>query len=81
LGYEVEFYAWSGFFAPKATPPEIIEILRGATKEATNSQEFKSALQKIETPIAYLDADDFKKFWDKDAKMVIEAVRRLGKVQ
>ncbi len=38
-------------------------------------------MQKIETPIAYLDADDFKKFWDKDAKMVIEAVRRLGKVQ
>jgi tripartite-type tricarboxylate transporter receptor subunit TctC len=81
LGYDVEFYAWSGFFAPKATPPDIIEILREASKKAINSQEFKTAMQKIETPIAYLDADDFKRFWDKDAKIVIEAVRRLGKVQ
>ena len=81
LGYDVEFYAWSGFFAPKATPPDIIEILREATKKAVNSQEFKTAMQKIETPIAYLDADDFKRFWDKDAKIVIQAVRRLGKVQ
>ena len=81
LGYEVEFYAWSGFFAPKATPPEIIKILREAANKAINSEEFRTAMQKIETPIAYLDADDFKKFWDKDAKMVIEAVRRLGKVQ
>jgi tripartite-type tricarboxylate transporter receptor subunit TctC len=81
LGYDVEFYAWSGFFAPKATPPDIIQILREGAKKAVESQEFKTAMHKIETPIAYLDADDFKKFWDKDAKMVIEAVRRLGKVQ
>ena len=81
LGYDVEFYAWSGFFAPRATPPDIIEILREATKKAVDSQEFKIAMQKIETPIAYLDADDFKRFWDKDAKIVIQAVRRLGKVQ
>jgi tripartite-type tricarboxylate transporter receptor subunit TctC len=62
-------------------PPDIIEILRGAAKKAINSQEFKTAMQKIETPIAYLDADEFKRFWDKDAKIVIQAVRRLGKVQ
>ena len=81
LGYDVEFYAWSGFFAPKGTPSQIVKVLREATSEAVLSEEFRTAMQKLETPVAYQDADEFKKFWDKDAKINIEAVRRLGKVQ
>lgn len=82
LGYkEVEFYIWSGFFAPRATPPEAIKVLREATRKAVHSPEFKSAMEKMETPISYLDADEFQKFWEKDAKRLIEGVRRIGKVQ
>lgn len=32
-------------------------------------------------PPTYLDADEFQKFLDKDAKRSIEVVRRIGKVQ
>jgi hypothetical protein len=38
-------------------------------------------MEKMETPIAYLDADDFQKFWDNDAKRLIAGVRNIGKVQ
>jgi tripartite-type tricarboxylate transporter receptor subunit TctC len=82
LGYkDVEFYIWSGFFAPRATPPAAMKVLREATRKAVNTPEFKTALEKMETPIAYLDADDFRKFWDKDAKRLIQGVRNIGKVQ
>jgi tripartite-type tricarboxylate transporter receptor subunit TctC len=82
LGYkDVEFYIWSGFFAPKATPPAAMTALREATRKAVNTPEFKTAMEKMETPIAYLDADEFQKFWDQDAKRLIEGVRRIGKVQ
>lgn len=82
LGYkDVEFYIWSGFFAPAATPPAAIRILRDATRQAVASPEFKSAMQKMDTPISYMDADDFQKFWDTDAKRLIEGVRNIGKVQ
>jgi len=82
LGYkDVEFYIWSGFFAPAATPPAAIKILREATAKAVQSPEFKSAMEKMGTPIAYLDAPEFQKFWDTDAARLIKAVRNIGKVQ
>jgi tripartite-type tricarboxylate transporter receptor subunit TctC len=82
LGYkDVEFYIWSGFFAPAATPPEAIKILREATAKAVKVPDFKSAMEKMETPIYYLDAPDFQKFWDQDAERLIKAVRNIGKVQ
>ncbi len=82
LGYkDVEFYIWSGFFAPAATPEPILKVLREATAKAVQAPEFKAAMQKMETPIAYLDAPEFKTFWDKDADRLIKSVRNIGKVQ
>lgn len=82
LGYkDVEFYIWSGFFAPAATPEPIIKVLREATAKAVQAPDFKSAMQKMDTPIAYLDAPEFKKFWDADADRLIKAVRNIGKVE
>ena len=36
---------------------------------------------KIETPINYLDAPEFKKFRDQDAKRLIDVVRKIGKIE
>ena len=81
LGYkDVEFYIWSGLFAPAATPQPILKVLREATAKAVQAPDFKSAMQKMETPIAYTDAPDFRKFWDADADRLIRAVRNIGKV-
>ena len=82
LGYkDVEFYIWSGFFAPAATPAPILKTLREATAKAVKAPEFKAAMEKMQTPIAYLDAPEFKKFWDEDADRLIKSVRNIGKVQ
>jgi tripartite-type tricarboxylate transporter receptor subunit TctC len=82
LGYkDVEFLIWSGFFAPVATPPAAIKILREATAKAVQAPEFKSAMEKMDTPIYYLDAPEFQKFWDADAERLVKAVRNIGKVQ
>jgi tripartite-type tricarboxylate transporter receptor subunit TctC len=82
LGYkDVEFYIWSGFFAPVATPPAAIKVLREATAKAVQMPDFKAAMEKMETPIYYLDAPEFQKFWDQDAERLIKAVRNIGKVQ
>jgi len=81
LGYDVEYYMWCGFFAPKATPPDILKILREATRKAAASPEFKAAMDKMNTPIDYRDADEFQRFWDRDAQRSIEAIRRIGRVE
>jgi hypothetical protein len=40
-----------------------------------------AAMQKMETPISYMDAPDFQKFWDEDAARLAKAVRNIGKVE
>jgi tripartite-type tricarboxylate transporter receptor subunit TctC len=81
LGYDAEFYIWAGLFAPRGTPEPIMKKLRDTVRAAVQDPEFKSALAKMETPIAYLDAPEFQKFWDKDAKMLADAIKRVGRIE
>lgn len=82
LGYEdVEFYIWAGVFAPSGTPEPVLKRLRDAMREAVQDPEFGAAMAKMETPVAYLDAPEFRTFWDRDAKRLAEAVRRVGRVE
>lgn len=80
LGYDATFYIWSGLFAPAATPSPILMTLRDAVRRTVEDSEFKEAMAKVETPIAYLDAPEFKTFLDKDAARLKVAVERIGKV-
>ena len=81
LGYDIEFYIWAGLFAPRGSPDAVMKKIRESVKHAVGAAEFKSAMDKLETPIAYLDAPEFQKFWDKDAKMLADAIKRVGKVE
>lgn len=80
LGYDATFYIWSGLFAPAATPPAVMSVLRDAVRRTVEDAEFKDAMAKVETPIAYLDAPEFKVFLDRDAARLRVAVERIGKV-
>ncbi|MBI4291632.1 MAG: tripartite tricarboxylate transporter substrate binding protein [Betaproteobacteria bacterium] len=81
LGYDAEFYIWSGLFAPAGTPPSVMAALRNAARSAVQDPDFRNAMAKIETPINYLDAPEFQKFWDRDAKRLAAAVRRIGRIE
>jgi tripartite-type tricarboxylate transporter receptor subunit TctC len=82
LGYDdVEFYIWSGVFAPAATPAPVVEKLREAVRAAANSEDFKNAMEKVSTPVHYLDAPEFAKYWERDAKRLAAAVEKIGKVE
>ena len=76
-----EFYIWAGVFAPKATPPPVLAKLREAVRQAVAEPEFKDAMAKQQTPIAFTQGDEFQKFFDADAKRLAEGVRRVGKVE
>ncbi|MEK7820102.1 MAG: tripartite tricarboxylate transporter substrate binding protein, partial [Pseudomonadota bacterium] len=82
LGYkDVEFYIWAGVFAPAGTPESVQKSLREAVKATVNDPDFKATMDKLQTPISYLDAPEFKKFWDKDAAMLAAAVKRVGRIE
>jgi tripartite-type tricarboxylate transporter receptor subunit TctC len=81
LGYDIEFYIWAGVFAPTGTPAPVLKTLRDTVRQAVEDSEFKGAMAKLETPIAYMDAPEFQKFWDKDARMLADAIKRVGRIE
>lgn len=63
LGYDVEGYYPVLVVVRKDIPPTEIRILSDALREAVDDPQFKSAMAKIGTPIAYLGGEDLKQFW------------------
>jgi tripartite-type tricarboxylate transporter receptor subunit TctC len=81
LGYDAEFYIWTGVFVPAATPAPIQARLRDAVRIAATSEDFKLAMEKVQTPVAYLDAPEFQKYWERDAARLKVALEKIGKVE
>ena len=81
LGYDAEFYIWSGVFAPAATPSPVLDRLRAAVREAATSAEFKAAMEKVSTPVSYLDAPAFRSYWERDAARLKTALEKIGRVE
>ena len=81
LGHDLEYYLWAGLFAPSGVPAAVTKTLRDATRQAVQDPEFKAAMEKIQTPIAYLDADEFREWWERDARTLAAVIRRIGKIE
>jgi tripartite-type tricarboxylate transporter receptor subunit TctC len=82
LGYpDAEFYIWAGLFAPKATPEPVLARLRAAARDAVNDPDFKAAMDKLETPIAFKQGEEFQRFFDADARRLAEGVRKVGRIE
>jgi tripartite-type tricarboxylate transporter receptor subunit TctC len=81
LGYDAEFYIWSGVFAPAAVPSPVLDQLRAVVREAATSAEFKAAMEKVSTPVSYLDAPAFRTYWERDAARLKVALEKIGRVE
>jgi tripartite-type tricarboxylate transporter receptor subunit TctC len=81
LGYDAQFSQWTGLFAPAGTPEPVILKLREAARQVVADPAFKTALEKVETPVQYLDQPQFKAFWDQDAHKLAGVVQKIGKVE
>ena len=80
-GYDVEFALWVGVFAPKGTPDVAVNKLRTDIGTVAKSDQFKTIITNIGDEVEYMDAPEFAKFWDQDAKRVEAAVQSIGRVQ
>ena len=82
LGYPgAEFYIWAGLFAPRDTPEPVLAKLRGSVRAAVGDPDFRAAMDKLETPVAFKQGEEFRKFFEADAKRLAEGVRQVGRVQ
>ncbi|HUF79531.1 MAG TPA: tripartite tricarboxylate transporter substrate binding protein [Burkholderiales bacterium] len=82
LGYKnVEYFIWAGLIAPKATPDGVLKVLRDAARRTVEDPDFKKAMANVNSPIQYMDAPEFGKYWEADAKRLAGLVKMVGKVE
>ncbi|WP_280152703.1 tripartite tricarboxylate transporter substrate binding protein [Piscinibacter sp. XHJ-5] len=80
-GYPVQFAQWSALFAPAGTPDEVVQKLRAAARKAAADPAVQQTIATAGSPLAYLDAPEFKAYWDADAAVMTQAVKRIGRVE
>jgi len=81
LGYAAQFAQWSALFVPAGTPDDIVQRLRGAAQKVATDPVVQQTITRAGSPVDYLDAPAFQTYWDQDASVMTEAVRRIGKVE
>jgi tripartite-type tricarboxylate transporter receptor subunit TctC len=80
-GYATTFTQWSALMAPAGTPPDVVLKLRAAAKKAASDPAVVATINRAGSPVEYQDAPEFQTYWDADAKVMVQAVRRIGKVE
>ena len=64
-----------------ALPLVLSAALRDATRRTVQDPEFRSAIDTVETPIADQDVDEFRAWWDADARPRAAVIRQIGRVE
>ena len=80
-GHPVTFAQWSALFVPAGTPEPIVARLREAARKAAADPQVIQTIGRAGSPLEYLDAPEFQRYWDADAALMTEAVKRIGKVE
>ncbi len=80
-GFNGEFYLWTGLFVPVGTPEPIVNRLRASVKEAAGHSIFKSSMAALNTPVQYLDSDDFARFIVEDTKRLDTVLTSMGEIK
>lgn len=80
-GYGATFAQWSALFVPAGTPEDVVQKLRAAAAKAAKDANVIATINRAGSPLEYQDAPEFQTYWDADAKLMVDAVRKIGKVE
>lgn len=80
-GYDAEFILWAGYFAPAKTPPAVARVWQSALRESAADPRFRSAMEKINVIVDYLDGDALKAWYESELKRLDREIRAIGKIE
>jgi tripartite-type tricarboxylate transporter receptor subunit TctC len=81
LGYPLQFAQWSGLFVPAGTPEPVLARLREAAQLAANDPKVVQTIGGAGSPMLYLDAPEFARYWGSDAAKMADVVQRIGRIE
>lgn len=80
-GHDVETYLWVGMFAPVGLPVDVMQRLREGMRRVAADETFTATLEKVGTPVNYMDAPEFKSFLQADVRRIEQTVARMGPIK
>jgi tripartite-type tricarboxylate transporter receptor subunit TctC len=81
LGYDTSFVQWSAVFVPAQTPDAIVKRLTQSVRNVAQDPKVQQQILNTGSPVQYLDAETFTKYWANDDANLVKAVRAVGKVE
>ena len=80
-GFNVEFYIWSGLFAPAGLAPEKLTQLRSAARKAVADPGFVKAMDAMNTPIRHMEGAELDRYIQQERVRLGGVVQSMGKLQ
>jgi len=77
-GIDLSIGTWRGLALPKGTPPEVVNVLREATRKAAQDPALRETLDKLILGFAYLDAPEFGQAMARDHAYFKQLVAKVG---
>jgi tripartite-type tricarboxylate transporter receptor subunit TctC len=50
-------------------------------RQVVADPDFRAAMDKLQTPIAFKQGEEFQRFFEADARRLAEGVRRVGRIE
>ena len=77
----VEYSLWTSLFAPANIPPQVMQQLTQAVREAVQDEQFKASMHKGNSILQYMDGEEFNTYWKSEVKKLQDTVKFIGKVE
>jgi tripartite-type tricarboxylate transporter receptor subunit TctC len=75
---DFDFSLWGGFFAPRATPPDVVATLNSAINEALALPDIKAKMADAGADIIPMSVDQFTAFMKAESDKYIRIVAQTG---
>ena len=80
-GFDVEFYIWSGLFAPAGLPPAQLDRLRSAARKSIADPVFTKAMAAMNTPIRHMEGAALDRYIQEERVRLGKVVKGMGKLE
>lgn len=80
-GINATFEVWRGIFGPPEMPEEARKFISSAIEKMVQTDAWKNALTKYNWQPAYLNAEDFRSFLDKQNELLAGLLSAMGLVK
>ena len=77
-GVDLVINSWHGVFAPKGTPPAVVEKLESALRRVAQQPDFVKQMGAQLLGVRYMNRTDFTRFFSEQDALYLPIIRRLG---